>query len=277
MPPENEKLKHIFAHVDKDSSSVKEDEHSINFVISTDKPDRDGDIVIASAVAEAITRKGEFADNPVALACHLHRLSDGMPPAIGSWDISSLKINKHNVQMRLRFADDTQLGSEYWKLYSKGHMRAVSIGFRILDGHEEVKDGKHFYIIEKIELYEISCVAVGANPQAVAKLQKFYSPSKDGDDFAGPEKTDIPGLLNAAISDVEFRTKQYVKGAHEQLETRLLKELDEIKTLIIAEQDGLADKLLTDGPTEQSGPDGGDFTNVGRQLNRLKTVFNNGG
>ena len=37
---------------------------------------------------------------------------------------------------------DTKLGDEYWKLYSKKHMRAVSIGFRIIDDHEVTEGGK---------------------------------------------------------------------------------------------------------------------------------------
>lgn len=240
MPPEiSEKdLRHVFAYISKDAGSVDEQNHRIKFVVSTDKLDRDSEIVLPAAVAEAATRKGEFVDNPVALACHLHRLIDGMPPVIGSWDVSTLKATAHKVEMWLNFAVESKLGEEYWKLYSKRHMKAVSIGFRILDGHEEAKDGKRFYIITKIELYEISCVAVGANPQALSKFKAFYSSNNNSDIFL--EKS-IPSSV-----------KQYFDGHFDDLKTildqtksELFEEISQLKTLIIAD-DGLAKHLLDD-------------------------------
>ncbi len=237
-------LRHMYAYIDKAADAINEDDHSINFIPSTDKIDRHGEIVLPSAVAEGATRKGEFIENPVALACHLHRLSNGMPPAVGSWNVDTLKTQKHQVQMRLYFAVDTTLGLEYWKLYSKRHMRAVSIGFKILDGHEEVKDGKHIYIITKIELYEISCVAIGANPQALIKLKEFYSSNDNGDNFAALEDRTHP--LKSTHGEIEQLNRSV-----EDLKIFVEDTLDEIKSLLIADQGGFAKDLLRD-PSDPS-------------------------
>jgi HK97 family phage prohead protease len=238
-------IRHLYAYIaeksadEKAAPPINEDDHSVNFVISSNKMDRHDEIVEVQAIADSIPG---FAKNPVALACHLHRLSDGKPPVIGSWDTDSFKAFKSYSQMRLNFAVDTELGKEYWNLYSKKHMRAVSIGFRILDGHEEVKDSKRFYIITKIELYEISAVAVGANREALSKSE-FYR--RNIEDDAGEVKR------------VEELEERIAKVMSERLDT-IEESLDEIKTLLIADQDGLADKLLLGGKSDTSDPAGDD-------------------
>lgn len=238
-------IRHLYAYIAEKSADEKaappidEDSHSINFAISSNLIDRDEEIVKVQAVVGAIK---QFAKNPVALACHLHRLADGKPPAIGSWDTDSFKAFKNHSQMRLNFAVDTELGSEYWKLYRKKHMRAVSIGFWILAGHEEVKDGKRIRVITEIELIEISCVAVGSNREALSKSE-FYRRNIDGE--AGEVKR------------VEELKERIAKVMDERLDT-IEESLDEIKTLLIADQDGLADKLLLGSKSDTSDPAGDD-------------------
>lgn len=238
-------IRHLYAYIaeksadEKAAPPINEDDHSINFVISSNDVDRDDEVVEVQAVTNGIK---EFARNPVALACHLHRLSDGKPPAIGSWNTDSFKAFKNHSQMRLHYAVDTELGKEYWKLYSKRHMRAVSIAFRILDGHEEVKDGKRYYIITKIELYEISCVAVGSNRDALSKSKLFGRDHEAGADV---------------VKRVEELEERIAKAMNEWLDT-IEESLDEIKTLLIADQDGLADKLLLGGKSDTSDPAGDD-------------------
>ncbi len=237
-------IRHLLAYIaeksaDEKAASINEDDHSVNFVISSSNLDRQDEIVEVQAIADSI--KG-FARNPVALAGHQHRLSDGKPSVIGSWDTDSFKAFKTYSQMRLNFAIDTELGKEYWNLYSKKHMRAVSIGFRILDGHEETKSGKRFYVITKIELYEISCVAVGANREALSKSGFFRRDIKDEADI---------------VKRVEELEERIAKTMSERLDT-IEESLDEIKTLLIADQDGLAEKLLLGGKSDTSVPAGDD-------------------
>lgn len=251
-------IRHLYAYIAEKSADEKavptidEDDHSVNFVISSNKMDRQDEIVEVQAIADSI--KG-FTKNPVALACHLHRLSDGKPPVIGSWDTDSFKAFASYSQMRLNFAVDTELGREYWNLYSKKHMRAVSIGFRILDGHEETKDGKRFYIITKIELYEISAVAVGANREALSKSEFFQRNIEE----------------EGVVKRVEELEERIAKAVNERLDI-IEESLDEIKTLLIADQDGLAEKLLLGGDSDTSDPAGDDNLSE-RMLSVIKNAL----
>ena len=221
-------LRHMFAYVDKAADAIDQEKHAIRFVISTDQVDRDRESVEVNAIANAIKA---FADNPVALACHQHRLSDGTPPVVGSWDTETFTAKKHHSEMVLNFAVDTRLGEQYWLLYSQRHMRAVSIGFRILDLKEEVTGGKRIYIITKIELYEISCVAVGANPKALAKAKELF-----GDQFGAEPDA-------AAKSVIEQATEKMSTIVEEAL-APLADQLDDIKSLIVADQGEHGDALL---------------------------------
>lgn len=247
-------LKYIFAYAD--IKSVNEEDHSINFVPSTDMVDRQKEVVVPEALGDAITRPNEFSANPVALACHLHRLADGMPPVIGSWDIESVKVLAHRIEMRLRFAVDTRLGAEYWSLYRKGHMRAVSIGYNIVDGFEEMRSGTRVYIINKIELYEISCVAVGANPQALSKLKQYYTGDICETAKAAASNTGLDAVLKAVA---EFK---------QQLDSFGI-EIDELKSLIV-DSDGFAEALLRGGKSEQPVPaDDG----IAAQYKRIQNIL----
>ena len=209
------KEKHFLAYVAEaeGKAAINEEQRTIRFVISSGAIDRDNEIVEPTAVAGSIK---EFAKNPVCLACHQHKLTDGMPPVVGSWDTDSFAATDKRCEMDLRFAV-TKLGEEYWQLYKARHMRAVSIGFRVLDGHEVVESGKRFYLITKIELYEISCVPVGSNRDALSKLK-------------GLGDWQEPSLTAAEI-------KAAVKEALDGLRAEMAESLDEIKCLLIPDRD----------------------------------------
>jgi hypothetical protein len=204
---EGESVKHFLGHSSKAAGSVDEESHSINFVISTDEVDRDNEIVTVAAIALAV--KGDFAKNPVALAGHEHRLENGMPPAVGSWNVSTFKAFKHHSEMRLYFAVDTELGLEYWKLYSKWHMRAVSIGYRPIEW-QDVQDAQHGRVrkFTKLELVEISVVAVGANANALSK-------SKQGKAEFVQEKID-EAIYDKIMADADWDAIEEEEAALEQ-------------------------------------------------------------
>ncbi|HOT73743.1 MAG TPA: HK97 family phage prohead protease [Anaerohalosphaeraceae bacterium] len=172
-----QKLKHLHAFIREDEKAIDLDNKRITFVVSSEVIDRHDEVVESRAVYEAIRRKGEFADNPICLACHLHRLENGMPPAVGSWDVSTARLvnvgDHEQVEMTLQFDTELQLGAEHWIAYKNRTMRAVSIGFRVLEYRLDKSGEKTLYVITKLELLEISCVAVGANPEALARLKGF--------------------------------------------------------------------------------------------------------
>ena len=220
---------------------VSEENRTVRFVISSDKIDRHNERVEVEAVAAAIK---DFAKNPTALACHLHRLDNGRSPVVGSWDTDSFKAKAHQSEMDLNFAD-TELGLGYWGLYRDKHMRAVSIGFYPMEWREEKtgKDGRIF-VIDKLELIEISCVAVGANRQALSKVKGFEQYSLTAESTSSELSADA---IKAIVTET-------VKSQLDEFALRIEDGLDEIKSLLIPDSSDFAKGLLG-GPPNQ--PDAG--------------------
>ena len=259
MEPITKDLQHMLAYICEKEDAISENDHSINFIISSDRIDRHNEIVEVGAVEKAIPA---FSKNPCCLACHQHRLSDGTAPVIGSWDTETFRAFKHHSEMRLRFAVDTKLGENYWLLYSARHMRAVSIGFIPLEWHEEKdeKKGRH-WIHTLIELIEISCVAVGASREALARLKEYYSRAE-----VQPSALDLQKAITEAV---EFALDEKINTLMSELTERL----DSFKSVIMDDQDRLRGRQLGNGldsdgfasEQEKSGP---------TSLDRIKAAFN---
>ena len=222
-------LKHIKAYIADEKDSIDEINHSILFTIP-ETVDRDDEIVTAEAIFNAINDEKTFAANPICLPCHQHRLEGGQPPCVGGWDVESARQLTNAVNIRLNFAFQTKLGAEYWNCYSKKHMRAISIGFSSLEWRMEDRSGNQVRIITKIELYEISCVAVGANPGALSKLKEQFG--WDENEISAEIKTLIANAAKKATDSLEQRI------------SALEAEIEDLKILLIPDSDELAEFFL---------------------------------
>jgi HK97 family phage prohead protease len=214
--------------------------------ISTDEIDRYDEIVEPAAIKNALP---SFIANPVVLGCHQPKLANGEPPVIGNIVPESIRIGEKQIDADVLF-DDDELGGKYARKYRKKVMRAFSIGFKPLRGEYRDIKSNRTWIWTEIELLEVSAVAVPANRQALARARGFYDSDFD-------ETKDA--LLNSLQEIISDRFKA--------IEQRL----DEIKSLIIADPDGLAKGLLLDGPDELDS-DGGD-NNIGHQFERIQNSF----
>lgn len=232
---EKNKQKQMLAFIAEDieKAAIDEQNRTIRFVINSNKLDRDNEIVEPSAVAAAIK---EFSKNPVCLACHQHHLDNGMPPVVGSWDTDSFKELNNRCEMDLRFAV-TELGETYWKLYKDKHMRAVSIGFRVLDYHEEMNDGRRTWIITKIELYEISCVPVPSNREALSKLKQLGVVDEDFKFAEKLNKKEIAELLSHSVTEPLERRLSAIENTLEDLKDLMIPGADEDLSMLETEDD----------------------------------------
>ncbi len=146
---------------------INENAREITAVASAEIVDRDNEVVAISALKAAIPA---YMQNPVVLAGHKHTTADGKSPVVGR----VVKAWTAGTQMfvKIQFAP-TPLGEEYWLLYSGKFQRALSIGFRVMERpRSETRDGKMCHVITALELYEISCVPVPANPAALSKSKQ---------------------------------------------------------------------------------------------------------
>ncbi|MFH1614924.1 MAG: HK97 family phage prohead protease [Planctomycetota bacterium] len=175
------------------AGAVDGEKRQIRFLASTGDTDRDGEIILPSAFKADLNI---FMSNPVFLAAHQHRLSDGTSPVIGK--IINAWIDKTGFWVVVEFAQ-TQLAEEYWQLYRDGYMRAVSIGFIPKEWKDTANEGgRTIRTFTRVELLEISAVAVPSNRAALSKSRQRKA---DFVDAKRQEKYDLP--LDDILDDDE--------------------------------------------------------------------------
>jgi HK97 family phage prohead protease len=244
------KDRHLFFFV---KGFEKEDSGIIYVTASTDLIDRYNEIVLPSAFEESLPA---FKANPVVLACHQHHFPNGEPPVIGNVVVETIAIHDHFVDMGILY-DDDELGQKWDRKYRKKVMRAVSIGFRGIDGHYETIDGKQIWVWTKIELLELSPVAVPANPSALSRVAGYYDHEDDGRD-----------------TQLEYRNLRQemneLKSTIDNLQSSIDNSLEDLKTLLTPDQDGLAKGLLLGELDVLSDPAGAD---IAEQIDKLRDIF----
>ncbi len=162
--PEGDPLHGSTSSLGLDIKQLDEREMSFWAVASTETQDREGDI---------LTAKGWELDNfrkvPVGLWTH----DSWSPPIFKSLET---KVTKKQLLFNPKFVDE-EFGRFVFNLYKDGFMKAFSVGFRFLDWEwikEIDEEGVRRYIGRrslKQELFEISAVNVGANPEALALIK----------------------------------------------------------------------------------------------------------
>ncbi|MEO0180323.1 MAG: HK97 family phage prohead protease [candidate division WOR-3 bacterium] len=134
---------------------VNEESRTVEAVISTSDPDRDGDIVEVSG-----WELENFLRNPVVLWMHRYEAPIGR--------CLDIKRVGDALVARTKFAR-TPLAEEIWQLYREGVLNAWSVSFIALRW-EPLASGGRKYIRQ--ELLEYSAVSVPANPEALNTLYR---------------------------------------------------------------------------------------------------------
>ncbi len=147
--------------------SIDEKSRRITAIASTGDIDRYDEVILPEAFRESLP---VFMKNPVVLASHQNKLSDGTSPVVAN--IVSAAITQSGLEVIIEFHTVTKLAEEYWQLYSQKKQRALSVGLKPIEGSYEVRNGKSIFVHKKVELLEISCVPIGANPNALSKSKQ---------------------------------------------------------------------------------------------------------
>ena len=162
----------------KDVSIITEDlgDRSVQFTISKEVVDRDGDILRASGVDFS-----NYMKNPVFLSFHNSREfplgkvtkfwveGNEVKAVVYFPTIEELSTDPNNASEKAKLVDFT------YHCYKTGMLNAVSVGFIPIEWIET----DNGYDILKWELLEFSAVAVPANQDAIAQAVKSF-----GNDFA---------------------------------------------------------------------------------------------
>jgi hypothetical protein len=127
---------------------------TVTAVITTPSPDRAGDVVVPSGLANV----EEFLLNPVVLWAHQRT----MPP-IGT--CLSLDVQPQRVVAVTKFAANVPLADDVFRLYEQGVLRGWSVG--LLPRRASPRPGRRGVRIDEWDLLEYSAVPVPENPHAL--------------------------------------------------------------------------------------------------------------
>lgn len=138
---------------------TKDDEVSFPFVLSTNAPDRQGDVI-----DQAGWQLGNYRKNPVVLFGHDY---GSLPVARAS----ACYVAGDKLKAVDRFSDDHQLARECAALVSKGFLNAVSVGFRPIKWMWAEDRGMFAADFAECELLEHSVVPVPAHQDALIEAR----------------------------------------------------------------------------------------------------------
>lgn len=155
--------------------SVDAKSRTVTAMASTPEVDRYGSIILPSAFAAYMDR---YMSNPVLLDNHRQN-GDPVGRCI------DYRITESGLEMTFEFAP-TKAGEEKLALYSGGFMRGFSVAGQMRDvvfawDEEERKavlpafartalsNGQADFVITSLELLEVSCATIPANPGALAR------------------------------------------------------------------------------------------------------------
>jgi HK97 family phage prohead protease len=155
--------------------ATSQEKRQITFVASTEKTDRYGDVI---RVGGWDTKS--YMQNPVVLWSH-----QSSQPPIGKTVSLSIETNPHPALVQcVEFATKQMnpLADQIYNLYSNGFLKSVSVGFKptapptpIIDPDGDFTG----YEFNGQELLELSCCAIPANPDAMARAVSEGIVTKD--------------------------------------------------------------------------------------------------
>lgn len=182
---------------------------ALEFVISDESVDRDGDVLLASG-----WRLDNYRKNPVVLFAH-----DYQRPAIGKSERISIQGGQLISIDQFATAEESAFADEIYRLIIGGYMRAVSVGFQP-DEWVWVED-HNGWRFEAQDLLEHSVVPVPANPNALQlafskglrfpELTGWFEKLMDGD--AGTSKIFIPRPAMEDAYQLHTPSKTYLLPA----------------------------------------------------------------
>ena len=233
-------------------------ERSVQFTISKEVVDRDGDILRAGGVDFT-----NYMKNPVFLSFHNSREfplgkvtkfwveGNAVKAIVYFPTIEELSTNPEQASEKAKLVDFC------FHCYKTGMLNAVSVGFIPLEW-TETKGG---YDITKWELLEFSAVAVPANQDAIAEAVKSFGLDESVvKDFLTTEKSGK--RISAATKEILSK----IKDCGDEIEKcrgtlkNIVKEMNELLSQLDDAAEGLADNTA-EKPEDGKTFDLGDITN----------------
>ena len=184
---------------------LDEEDRSFWAVASTETPDRSDDVIKSEG-----WELGNFMKNPVIP--WNHRYSE--PPVAKALEV---KVEGGDLKVKAKFptAEEYDFADTVYKLYTGGYLHAFSVGFNPIE-HKDREGGGQEY--SRQELYEISCVMLPDNPEALVAVGKALEAGaisqEEADQVEQALKKDGPTTeeLEAQVKDLEAKLKAAKKN-----------------------------------------------------------------
>jgi phage head maturation protease len=148
---------HIRADPVASTLTVDAGKMAIRSVITTDQPDRAGDVVVPTGLRNA----EEFLLNPVVLWAH----NRSSVPPIG--ECQWIDIQPHRIVAETRFAQNVPFAEDVFRLYEQGILKGWSIGFIPRVAKRIIGSQPNALKVETWDLLEYSAVPIPENPGAL--------------------------------------------------------------------------------------------------------------
>jgi HK97 family phage prohead protease len=179
------------------------------------EPDSYGDVVVVGAFSDSLAAHKAKGTMPKLFWQH-----DPSQP-IGKW--LEAEEDDTGLLMRGRLNMGVQRGREAAALLKAGDIDGLSIGYRITPGGFRVDDEDGVWYLEKLDLFEVSIVSIGANESATITSVKAAKAAheiteklKAGDRLTEREfETLLKGSLGLSNSQAERAARIHLKGPGE--------------------------------------------------------------
>ena len=176
-------------------------------------PDSYGDVIAPGAYADSLAAHRSKGTMPKLLWQH------DPHEVIGKW--TDAAEDGRGLLMRGRLNMDVQRGREAYALLKDGAIDGLSIGYRIRKHSEDADTG--VWTLEKLDLYEVSVVTIGANENATINSVKAMKAAhtlverlKAGERLTEREfETMLKGALGFSNSQAERAARLCLKGQGE--------------------------------------------------------------
>ncbi len=154
-------------------------------VASTEALDSYGEIVRANWDLK------RFLANPVILWAH-NRSEDRLP--VGH--AKNVRVEAGELLMTVVFDEVTDFDDHVFKKYVNGTLKGFSVGFNPRTIRAEKIGGQEVVVLDDNELFEVSCVPIPSNPEALARARtRALEAAREGAQRAAPPNPAAPGSL----------------------------------------------------------------------------------
>lgn len=138
-----------------------------------------------------------------------HNLSD---PDFNIGEIVSAEETDRGLQVRAQLDMDSPKAAQVYRLLKGGRVKEFSFGYQVRDGSWGERDGSEVYELNELDLFEVSVVPVGANPETELQAVKTL-----GERTAKAGARALATLGEKAGRVISAKNEESLRGVRDQL------------------------------------------------------------